>query len=90
MRLFRSCPFSISPIEFNAVLLEKINFIVTEILVEYGGFIISKIFPVTHPNLAYTLIFQITSVLNHLECYKIEHNNVKALNILLDFFLNVL
>lgn len=51
---------------------------------EFGGNPILEIFPVSDPLVVYELFCQIIHAWNYLECYKIEHNDIKPGNILVD------
>ena len=83
MKLFCACPHSSMPISFNIILLKGQNLIVTELLMDHGGVTLSADF-FNDSKTAYKLFYQIVSALNYLECFKLEHNDIKDSNILLD------
>ena len=90
MVLFSVSPHSSRPISFDVILLHKVEgrrILVTELFMEYEGEPINiKFGKITYEE-AFLYLKQILQALNYLECYHIEHNDIKSANILIqDFF----
>ena len=84
MEIVSACPYSVKPIQFNITNLPNIQMIVTELLMTYGGHPISLFFKKFSSYEIYNIIQQITKGLNYFESYKIQHNDIKDQNILID------
>ena len=88
MKLFSACPYSANPIEFAIILIEKINYIATEFLMDYAGEPLSKFVPFKTSIELFDIVDQIVKALKFLETYRIEHNDIKIENILVDVINN--
>jgi len=84
MKIYNASPNSIIPIDFNIVYLPRQEFLVTELLLSYGGISLVKIVPVSKSEILLEILDQLLHSVNYLECYNIEHNDIKLENILLD------
>lgn len=84
MKIYHGCTFSVHPIAFNIIQIPKQNRIGTEILMYYGGEQFHKFFPMTDMNKLLILLVQACQALNYLQNYRIEQNDLKPANILID------
>ena len=91
MKINYASPYSVKPIDFGIAYLIKKKTIVTELLLEFGGHSLN--YYIVHPELTiekiYEILLQITEGLKYMELFKIEHNDIKACNILLDFIMGM-
>ena len=83
MKLYEACPHSSCPLFFNIVQIKMKNIIVTELLMEYAGIPSEKYVFKTIENL-YDFFKQSAIALKVLEAYKLEHNDIKVQNIMVD------
>ena len=88
-QLYSACPHSVSPFDFHFVYLKEKKILLSELLQAYGGESIPKYLVGKKLNSKeiFTILLQITEALNYMECYNIEHNDIKAGNVLVDFAL---
>jgi len=89
MKLFSMCPFSVTPKDIQFAYNENPNFLIVELLMDYGGENLKTIIEGTEEtaiNIKDALKYfrQLVQALNYLEVYKITHNDIKLENILLD------
>ena len=84
MKIYHGCTFSVHPIAFNIIQIPKQNRIGTEILMYYRGEQFHKFFPMTDMNKLLILLVQACQALNYLQNYRIEQNDLKPANILID------
>lgn len=81
-KLFASSPHSAKVIDFKVIKITKINSLATELLMEYAGIELGQIKNKT-PQMIFTWVEQMINALNYLECYRIEHNDIKIENFLI-------
>ena len=87
-KLYSASPHSISVFFFNIIVLKDISYTVTEMLMDSGGAGISNnlILSISkQPEKLYDFFVQMCDSILFLEQHKIEHNDIKIDNVLVDY-----
>ena len=84
LQIFSASPNSVNPIDFHFVYLPSLKLFVTELILPFEGEPIQKRFPIKNSTLVYEFFSQIADILKCLEEFRIEHNDIKPSNILVN------
>ena len=84
LQICSASPNTIKPIDFKIVYLPNAKLIVTELLQMYGGITLDHFFPKNNSQIISELFLQMVNELKFFELYKIEHNDIKSTNIVIE------